>query len=144
MAVYVQGGDGGRKSACDVVVNASAVVTNEKSDEGVAKDGTEVATQSKKVSVFIIDSYAHVKCCVSHSGARRNALQTWVHYPIGGTCVDDGLQCADVILCRVLHMRPLWWRGLMSNAMTCMVSKLTPLWVHRVKHPWLSKGPLLR
>ncbi|KAJ8443352.1 hypothetical protein Cgig2_015833 [Carnegiea gigantea] len=47
-----QGGDGGRKSPCDVVVDAGVVVTDEKSNEGVAKDGPEVPTQSEKGAAY--------------------------------------------------------------------------------------------
>ncbi|KAJ8430118.1 LOW QUALITY PROTEIN: hypothetical protein Cgig2_007091 [Carnegiea gigantea] len=47
-----QGGDGGHKSPWDVVVNAGVVVTDEKSDEGVAKDGPEVPTQSEKGATY--------------------------------------------------------------------------------------------
>ncbi|KAJ8447906.1 hypothetical protein Cgig2_012041 [Carnegiea gigantea] len=72
-----QGGNRGRKSAGDVVVDAGVVTTDDKFDEGVAKDGTEVPTQSEKVSVFVVNSYARVKCCVSHGGAGHNGLQPW-------------------------------------------------------------------
>ena len=105
----MQGGDGGCKSPCDVVVDASVVVTDEKSDEGMAKDGPKVPTLSEKVSVIAINLEARVKCCVSHDGAERNGLQLWVDYPVGGTCIDAGLQCADAVLCSVLHMMALWW-----------------------------------
>ncbi|KAJ8432926.1 hypothetical protein Cgig2_023056 [Carnegiea gigantea] len=44
-------GDGGRKSACDVV-DAGVVVMDEKSDEGIAKDGKEVAMQSEKGATY--------------------------------------------------------------------------------------------
>ena len=43
----MQGGDGGRQSPCDMVVDVGGVVTDEKSDEGVGKDGPEVTTQSE-------------------------------------------------------------------------------------------------
>ncbi|KAJ8446951.1 hypothetical protein Cgig2_006579 [Carnegiea gigantea] len=46
------GGDGGWQSLCDVVVDAGAMVTDEKYDEGVAKDGPEVVTQSEKVGTY--------------------------------------------------------------------------------------------
>ena len=57
----MQGGDGGRQSPCDVVVDAGAVVTDEKSNEGVGNDSPEVATQSEKVSVFLVNLEAHVE-----------------------------------------------------------------------------------
>jgi len=57
----VQGGHGGRQSPWDVVTDTDAVVTDEKSDEGVGKDGPEVATQSEKVSVFLVNLEARVK-----------------------------------------------------------------------------------
>ncbi|KAJ8426837.1 hypothetical protein Cgig2_025242 [Carnegiea gigantea] len=46
------GRDGGRKLPCDVVVDAGVVVTDEKSGEGVAKDGPEVPTQSEKGATY--------------------------------------------------------------------------------------------
>ena len=55
----MQGGDGGRKSAFDVVIDASVVVTDENPDEGMANDGTEVPTQPDKVSVLVVNSYAY-------------------------------------------------------------------------------------
>ena len=57
----MQGGHGGRQSPWDVVTDTDAVVTDEKSDEGVGKDGPEVATQSEKVSVFLVNLEARVK-----------------------------------------------------------------------------------
>jgi len=46
----VQRVDGGWQSPCDVVVDVGAMVIDEKSDEGVGKDGPKIATQSEKVS----------------------------------------------------------------------------------------------
>ena len=120
------------------------VVTDEKSDEGMGMEGPDVPTQSEKVSVLVVNLEARVKCCVSDSGVGHKGLQPWVDYPIGGTCVDDELQCADAVLCRVLHMTALWWQELMPYAVTRMVRKLRSVQVHRLKHPWLSKGPLMR
>ena len=51
----MQGRDGGRQSPCDVDVDAGEVVTDEKSDELMGKDGPEVAMQSEKVSVFLVN-----------------------------------------------------------------------------------------
>ena len=53
--------DGGWQSPCDVIVDAGAVVIDAKSDEGVGKDGPEVATQSEKVSVFLVNLEARVE-----------------------------------------------------------------------------------
>ncbi|KAJ8442638.1 hypothetical protein Cgig2_003682 [Carnegiea gigantea] len=92
-----QGRDGGRQSPCDVIVDANVVVTDEKSDEGVGKDGLEVATQSEKVSAFLVNFEARVECCVNDCGAGCNGFQLWDEYPIGGYCVDDGFQCANAI-----------------------------------------------
>ncbi|KAJ8445910.1 hypothetical protein Cgig2_009839 [Carnegiea gigantea] len=47
-----QGGDCGRKSPCDVVVDADVMVSDEKSNEGVAKDGPEVPTRSNKGATY--------------------------------------------------------------------------------------------
>jgi len=91
----VQGGDGGQQSPCDVVIDAGVVVTDEQSNEGVAKDGAEVPTESKKVSVFLDNFKARDECCVSDDGAECNGFEPWVDYPIGGCCVDDGFQCTD-------------------------------------------------
>ncbi|KAJ8429906.1 hypothetical protein Cgig2_025336 [Carnegiea gigantea] len=47
-----KGGEGGRQSPCDVVVDAGTVVTSEKSNECVGKDGPDVATQSEKGGTY--------------------------------------------------------------------------------------------
>ena len=103
------------------------VVTNEKSDEGVARDGPEVLTQSEKVSAFVVNFRARVECCVSDGGAGHNGFQPWVDYPIEGSCVDYGSQCTDTVLCRVIHMAAPWWQELMSYGVRRNVQKLGPV-----------------
>ncbi|KAJ8428739.1 hypothetical protein Cgig2_022649 [Carnegiea gigantea] len=88
-----QGGDGGRQSPCDIVVDVGVVVTDEKSDEGVGKDGPEVTTQSAKGGTCDspIVAGVDVVCCETHgTEAETNAgpsMQTFAN--VEGT-VDEG------------------------------------------------------
>ena len=93
----MQGGHGGRQSPCDIDVDASAVVTDEKSNERVGKDGPEVVMQSEEVSVFVVHLEPCVEYCGSDGGARCNGFLLSEDYPIGGCCVDVGYQCVDAV-----------------------------------------------
>ncbi|KAJ8447198.1 LOW QUALITY PROTEIN: hypothetical protein Cgig2_030429 [Carnegiea gigantea] len=88
-----QGGDGGRKSPCDVVVDASVVVTDEKFDKGMAMEGPDVPTQSEKGATYddpIVAGVDAVRCDTHGTEAENSAgPSTQTSAVIEGT-VDKG------------------------------------------------------